>query len=157
MIACRIVDFLTALLPWRLAADTLRLRHAERCPACGERLLSKGEAGSLICKEQDVGSTPEFWPAVMRRIGRRGEAASSLASARLAAAPKWAALAGTATLAAAAFLIIRGTAPRTASTAPEGPPRFELGVLKFEGKSVTPVVIQPEGSDLIIVWAGIDR
>ncbi len=157
MIPCRIVDTLTSCLPWRFARDAIRLRHGEACPLCGKRLASKAEAGSLIRTGEGVGDGKEFWSGVKRRIEHSGGARPAPLRPRLSPASNWAALAGAAALVAAGFLIIRGGAPRTALSRTGEPVRFEIGSLKVDGKSVTPVVIQPEGSDLVIVWAGIDR
>lgn len=157
MIPCRIVDALTAVIPWRFARDSIRLHHAERCAVYRRRLLSRDEAGSLIGDEKEAGDGKGFWSGVRTRIRDYEKAGPTLAPPRLSRASKWAALTGAAALAAAAFLIIWGGAPQTPLSGAGEPMRFELGSLKVNGESVTPVVIQPEGSDVVIVWAGIDR
>jgi anti-sigma factor RsiW len=152
MIPCRLVKTLASFIPFPALRESVSLRHAERCPACQEKLLSKGEAKSRIFGAEDVEDDPHFWPAVRERI-RRMEAAKaprpSLISPRV---QKWAAVTGLALLAAAGLLIVRTHGPLTIPRDKEGPTRFRLNYLKVDSKAIEPVIVQPRDADLVIIW-----
>jgi hypothetical protein len=53
-----------------------------------------------------------------------------------------------------AFLLLRDFRPERIPAATNVPPRFELEYIRVSGQPANAVVYQPQGSNLIVVWAG---
>jgi hypothetical protein len=55
------------------------------------------------------------------------------------------------------FLLLKGFRPGGASPTAAVPARFELEYVRVGGQPANAVVYQPQGSDMIIVWAGTNN
>jgi hypothetical protein len=153
MVSCKIVNVLYGAVPSRLFRNFLIRTHVERCGRCQARLVSRTEAEALFVKSGDVGAVEQLWRRIERRTGP-GTAVPEKTPAGLCW--EWAAGAATLLLAAAASLwLLRGVqtvAVRTDDARPAG--RFEINYINVDGAPAQAYIYQPQGSDMIIVWAG---
>jgi len=155
MFRCKMVEFLFDALPfdaWR--AFLLRL-HMEKCPACQAKLLGLEESRSLLVPP--LGR--DEWAGLRARLRARiaAEPAGPVRAVRprferiLRWAPSAAMLL---VLAATGIWLSRQGGQRT--VVPEGPraaDRFELNYIRIGGHPAGAYIYQPQGSDIIIVWA----
>jgi hypothetical protein len=153
MVSCKVVNALYAAVPSRLFRDFLIRIHVERCGRCQARLVSRTEAAALFVKSGDAGAVEELWRRIERRTGP-GMAVPKEKPAGL----RWEWAAGAATLllaAAASFWLLRGVQTEAVRTGFSGPAdRFEISHINVGGAPAQAFIYQPQGSDMIIVWAG---
>jgi hypothetical protein len=152
MASCKIVDFLYAAIPVRTVRDLLIRGHMEKCERCRGRLVSRSEAEALFVKARDVGSAGDLWRKIEPRVGRL-----TAVPEKKAAGLRWEWAASAATFlvfAAAGFWLLHGIQTR-AVRADYAPPadRFEINYINVGGAPAQAYIYQPQGSDMIIVWA----
>jgi hypothetical protein len=152
MASCKVVDVLYAAIPLSAVRDFLIRRHIERCGRCQARLISRSEAGALFVKPRDVGSTGDLWWRIEPRVGRPVPV-----PARTPAGSRWewaAAVAAALFFAAAGFWLLRGVRSEKVSVELLRPAdRFEINYINVGGAPAQAYIYQPQGSDMIIVWA----
>ncbi len=153
MSTCKIIDVLYAAVPSRLVRGWLIRRHVETCSRCQARLVSRSETAALFVKPEEAGAPGELWRTVEPRVGREVNAA-----ARRAPWPRWEWAAGAASLlalAVAGFWLLQGLGPAPIRTDFARPAdRFEIDYVNVGGAPAQTFIYQPQGSDMIIVWAG---
>ena len=158
MMSCRLANRLASVLPSRMLRDNLLLRHMEKCPRCGARLVSKQEARSWLIGAGDVEDDPAFWPAVKGKVRGRASGKPFEPQPRYLIVRRRAAITALFLLVAVGILFIPKPVPETASPEIDRPPvRFRLNSIMIDGRPINPVVIQPRESDLVIIWADVDR
>jgi hypothetical protein len=152
MVSCKIIDALYAVVPSRFFRDLLIRTHVERCGRCQARLVSRAEAEALFVKPGDMRAGKELWRLIARRAGRDTAIPEKK---RAWLRWEWAAGAGTfLVLAAASLWLLRGVqtvAVRADYARPAG--RFEINYINVGGAPAQAYIYQPQGSDMIIVWA----
>jgi hypothetical protein len=157
MSSCKVVSFLYSLVPERLWRAFLIRVHFERCPHCQKKLASAAEARSLFVQEADIRPVHPLWGDIARSLAARddepAERSGSLFGRRLW---RWAA-AGIVLVLLAGYWAWKGFRPDGRSPMPTAPVRFELEYVRVGGQPADAYVYQPQGSDLIIVWAGKPR
>jgi anti-sigma factor RsiW len=151
----KLIDFLFFILPLKAWKDSLLRRHVEGCPACSRRLASQEEARRVLIRSDKIRGLDSFWPEVEKK----------LASAPVKTAPfkpslalqwRWAiASAGVILAALAVFWLGRGfkiqpPVPASPRVAEE---RFAIRYLKIEDKPARAYIFQPQGSEMIFIWA----
>jgi hypothetical protein len=153
MVSCKIVDILYGAVPSRVFRNFLIRTHVERCGRCQARLVSRSEAGALFVKSGDVRAVEELWRRIEPRTGP-GTAVPEKTPAGL----RWGWAAGAATLllaAAASFWLLRGVQTQAVRADYARPAdRFEINYVNVGGAPAQAFIYQPQGSDMIIVWAG---
>lgn len=159
MSSCKVVSFLYRLVPVRLWRAFLIRAHFEGCPHCQQELASAAEARSLFVQESDLNLACPLWGDIARSLAARDDEAAEksgvLPGRRLG---RWAwAAAGIVLVLLAGYWAWKGFRPDGRSPMPTAPVRFELEYVRVGGQPADAYVYQPQGSDIIIVWAGKTR
>ena len=159
MSLCKIVELVYVLIPWKPWQGLLIRLHIEKCPRCQECLASRESVGSLLVQERGVDIGRPLWTgvesALREDLGKEGKKdkdreAWSPAGRRWG----WAVAAGVLLVLIAGFILFREFRPQEAASAAAVPARFELEYVRVGGLPANTVIYQPQGSDMIIVWAG---
>jgi len=154
---CKTVEIFYALVPLKPWRGLLIRRHVEKCLQCQAGLASREAVGSLLVRETGVNIGRSLWTEVESALAVDSAAERTKdRSARLPVMRRWGWTVATAFLAVliTGFLLLKNFRPEgTASTA-SVPARFELDYVRVGGHPANTVVYQPQGSDMIIVWAG---
>lgn len=156
MSPCKTVELLYSLIPLKAWRGFLLSRHMESCPHCQAALVSRQEAGSLLLQEKGAAPSGALWTKVESALleETRGEG-SKVQAGRPDFRLRWGWAVATASLGAVllGFLFLRDF--RTGRVSADAvPARFELDYVRVGGQPANAVVYQPQGSDMIIVWAG---
>ena len=155
MLRCKTVELLFEALPIGAWRAFLICRHIDACPACQKKLLNLEESRALLVGPMD----PDEWTGLKRRlriITPKGAAVRAPAGQGNPGRPWiWASSAAMLlVLAAAGFWILRGTAKKIPATDLIRPTdRFELDYIRVGGQPAGAYIYQPQGADIIIVWA----
>jgi hypothetical protein len=156
MLRCKTVELLFDALPidaWR--AFLLR-RHLDRCPACQAKLVGVAESRRLLAGPP----SPDEWAGLRSRLRAR-TAAEPAGRARAAGRGRsgrflrWAPSAAMLLVLAATGIWLAREGGRR-PVVPEGSgarDRFELDYIRIGGREAGAYIYQPQGSDIIIVWA----
>jgi hypothetical protein len=155
MIPCRLVSALLVIIPFRRLQENLLSHHAERCPCCEAKLLSKHETRPWLIEENDIQDDPDFWSTVEDKIRRDASEKIPRPMAKLPVSLRWAAIAALFISTVAGFWFFRNSSPEGISPETHNLMRFRLNYIRIDGAPVEPVVIQPRDTDLVIVWAAI--
>lgn len=151
---CRTAELVYEALPFRPLRGWLIRAHMDRCPRCQARLASLDEARGLLVAPDRLGDAEALWRRIARDAGRLpGRAGEAPAAATWRA--RWASAAALAVLVAATgFWLLRETGgPGPASGAADRPDRFEIAYVHVGGAPAQTFVYQPQGSDIVFVWA----
>jgi hypothetical protein len=152
MAFCKIVDVLYSVVPSRFLRDFLIRSHMERCERCQARLISRYEAEALFVKPEDASAVETLWRKIERRAGQ-----AIPVSRKRPAGLRWEWIAGAATLlvvAAASLWLLRGVQSQANRVDyPRPANRFEISYINVGGAPAQGYIYQPNGSDIIIVWA----
>jgi len=150
------VEFFYALVPLKPWRGYLLRRHIEDCPRCLAGLASREEAGSLLVQERAVDFGGSLWTKVEAALleGSSAEVTKNQV-VHPADVRRWGWAVATAFLGVLliSFFFLHGFRPERVS-ADAVPARFELEYVRVGGQPADAVVYQPQGSDMIIVWAG---
>jgi hypothetical protein len=157
MLSCNAADRLYRSVPvksWR--AFLIRV-HFERCPACQEALAGAEEARSLFAQKTDFRASEAFWRRIARSLAEPDEK-TLRGSSRTARRPVWQwAAAGVVVALLAGYWVFRDFRPDGLPAAASASARFELEYVRVGGLPADAYVYQPQGSDIVIVWAGISQ
>jgi hypothetical protein len=152
---CKTVEFFYALIPLTCWRGFLVRRHIEKCPGCLAGLASREEAGSLLVQEGSANVSRSFWNGVAGAIAEdsSGERAGDKILPPLPGL-RWGWAVATAFLGVLliGLFFLRDFQPERVS-ADAVQARFELDYVRVGGQPANAVVYQPQGSDMIIVWA----
>jgi len=160
MSRCKMVEFFYALVPLRHWRGLLIRRHIENCPCCLAGLASREAVGSLLVQETDANIGRFLWTEVESALvadpGREMMKSRAVQSSVLR---RWGWATATAFLIVlvTGFLLVKGFRPGGASPTAAVPARFELEYVRVGGQPANTVIYQPQGSDMIIVWAGTNK
>jgi hypothetical protein len=154
---CKTIEVLYALVPLKPWRGFLIRRHIEKCPRCQAGLASREAVGSLLVREAEVNIGLSLWTGVETLLP---EASANEGMNAQAVRPPvmrrwgWAAPAAVLLVLISSFLLLKDFRPEEAASAAAVPARFELEYVRVGGQPANTVVYQPQGSDMIIVWAG---
>jgi hypothetical protein len=123
-------------------------------------LASREAAGSLLIQESGVNIGRPLWAAVESAL--EGDLGGERIKDRAVQFPVmrrwgWAVAASFLFVLIAGFLLLKDFRPEGVSSAASVPARFELEYVRVGGQPANTVVYQPQGSDMIIVWAGTNN
>jgi hypothetical protein len=155
MLRCKTVEFLFDALPIGVWRAFLIRRHIDACSACQKKILSLEEARSLLVGPMD----PAEWAGLKLRLRSRtiNDAADRVPAGYGKPAKLWQWASGAAivlVLAAAGFWLLRETEKEVPIAGRIRPPeRFELDYIRVGGQPAGAYIYQPQGADMIIVWA----
>jgi predicted anti-sigma-YlaC factor YlaD len=156
MFRCRIANALYALIPAKRWRGLLVRIHLDNCPGCRAALADKALVRSLLVQPAEVSPGRALWPGIEQSLkGKPGRAEKKREAVRESRRWRWAAAA-----AGAVLVILAGTwawkglHPTGGSVASLPPARFELEYVRVGGQPADAYMYQPQGSDIIIVWAG---
>ena len=154
---CKTVELFYALIPWKPWRGFLIRSHIEKCPSCLTGLASREEAGCMIIRESGVGIDRPFWAAI--ELALREEAVGKETGSRAAQPPVmrrwvWAVGATLLLVLIASFFLLKDFRPEEAASAATVPARFELDYVRVGGETANTFIYRPQGSDMVIVWAG---
>jgi ferric-dicitrate binding protein FerR (iron transport regulator) len=153
MAFCKIVDLFYAAIPSRTVRDWLIRGHADGCERCRARLASREEARALLVKPEDAGAPGDLWRLVEpQSVWAAVPAAPERPSGRRR---EWAAgAAAFLVFAAAGFWLLRGLQNgRPEAGAARVTVPFEINYINVGGSPAQTFIYQPQGSDMIIIWA----
>jgi hypothetical protein len=157
MSLCKMVNLFYALIPWKPWRGWLIRFHVEKCLRCQAGLAGREVVGPLLVQESGVETGRPLWTGVesaLREDSRRDKAAGGAVQSLFGRRWGWAAAAGVLLVLIAGFLLFREFRPDEAASAAAVPARFELEYVLVGGLPANTVIYQPQGSDMIIVWAG---
>jgi hypothetical protein len=157
MSRCKTVNFFYALIPLSRWRDFLIRRHIEGCAHCQVGLASRAESRSLFVQEETVRIDRTLWAAVERGLalepGESTETIRRQAPAGLHGL-RWAFAASLLFILVTGYWILRDYQPEAVSIVAAVPVRFELAYVRVNGQPADVVIYQPQGSEMIIIWAG---
>ncbi len=157
MLSCNAADRLYRsfpVKPWR--AFIIRV-HFERCPACQESLAGAEEARALFVRETGRRPSEALWRRVARSLEETDEN-TLRGSSRTARRPVWQwAAAGVVVALLAGYWVFRDFRPDGLPGSASSPVRFELEYVRVGGLPANAYVYQPQGSDMVMVWAGMPQ
>ncbi len=157
MSRCKTVSLFYALIPLRGWRGYLIRRHIEGCAHCQSGLASRADSRSLFIQEAMVSFGGSLWTAVESGLaaGTGGPTKASTPRAPVALRARgWAVAAALLIALVAGFWIIKDFRSEVITAAATAPEHFELAYVRIEGQPANTVIYQPQGSDMIIVWAG---
>ena len=155
MLPCKTVEILYDVLPSNAWRAWLVRRHMEKCPACMKKLADIEEARALLAAPPK----PEEWAGLRHRLLRAPEAREAVERSRGRKEERgvriWAPRAAMLlVLIIAGFWLVRESGREVFRTDAVAPPeRFELDYIRVGGHPASAFVYQPQGADMIIVWA----
>jgi hypothetical protein len=157
MLSCNAADFLYRSVPVRAGRAFLVRFHFERCPSCRKQLGGAAEARSLLAQNADFRASEALWQRVARSLAEPDEK-SLRRSSRTARRPVWQwAAAGVVVALLAGYWVFRDFRPGGVPAAASAPARFELEYVRVGGLPANAYVYQPQGSDTVMVWAGMPQ
>ena len=154
MAFCKMVDVVYTALPIRPLRSFLIRSHMESCPRCQSRLLSRAEAGTLFVASDQVGNTEGLWRRISAQSGSRTPVPEA-PPAPVGVGWRWAAAVSTAAVVAVTgFWLLReidrqGFDPGLVGAAD----RFQIDYVNVGGAPAQTFVYQPQGTDIVFVWA----
>ncbi len=157
MSRCRTADFFYALIPLNRWRSWLIRRHVEGCAHCQSRLVSRAESRSLFVQEETEGIERAIWAAVETELTAKARTQKRTTDGRSTGIfhpQRWAVAAALLLVLATGYWILRDFRPEAVSVGSAASARFELAYARVDGKPASVVIYQPQGSDMIIVWAG---
>jgi hypothetical protein len=157
MSRCKTVNFFYALIPLSRWRDFLIRRHIEGCAHCQAALTSRDEARSLFVQEGTVGIEPAFWGDVETRLADETHQPIMRAGRRATAIlrpHRWAVAVVLLLVLVTGYWLLKDFHPEAISVAAAAPSRFELEYVRVDGRPADVMIYKPQGSDMIIVWAG---
>lgn len=157
MSLCKMVELFYALIPWKPWQGLLIRLHIEKCSSCQAGLASRKAVGPLLVQERGVDIVRPLWTGVEAAL--REDSDRERARGRAVHLPAmrpwgWAVALAFLFVLIAGFLLMKEFRPEGAASAAAVPARFELEYVRVGGQLANTVVFQPQGSDMIIVWAG---
>ncbi len=154
MTSCNVVSFLYDKVPLKLWRALLIRVHLDRCPRCQGELASPAEARSLFVQEAGLPSAAALWKEITLSLAEKDDAAAAQRP-RFAGRRPWGwAAAGIVLVVLAGYWALRDFRPGGVLPGAVAPARFELEYVRVGGQPADAYVYQPQGSDMIIVWAG---
>ncbi len=154
MTSCNAAELLYRLVPVRPWRALLIRVHFERCPRCQKELAGAAEVRSLLAQEADCQLTQPLWEDISRSLAA-GDQVTAEKPRPLPASRPWAwAAAGIVLAVLAGYWALRDFRPMKVAPGAGTPARFELEYVRVGGRPAEAYVYQPQGSDMIIVWAG---
>lgn len=149
---CKIVEFLIQAMPGRIFQDALIRLHVHKCPRCEARLASRETARRCLNHETDIEEDPAFARKVLAKAAP-GTSPGEARRTRTGTFPRWAYAAAALVIGLGAVLWFfegRKDDPGQTTGTTE---KFRINYLNVDGAPAGALVIQPEESDLIIIWA----
>lgn len=155
MLRCKTVTFLFDVLPIGAWRAFLIRRHIDVCLSCQKKILNLEESRSLLVGSLD----PDEWAGLKRRLrdqsandpGDRAPAKHGNPAKFLKWAPSAAMVL---VLAATGFWLLQDGRKSVQITDRIRPPdRFELDYIRVGGRPAGAYIYQPQGAEIIIVWA----
>ena len=156
MSRCKMFELFYALVPLKPWRGLLIRRHIEKCPRCLAGLASREAVGSLLVQEREANIGRPLWTEVESAlVGDPGGKRMKDRALQLSVMRRWGWAVATAFLIVliTGFLLLKDFRPEVASFAAAVPARFELEYIRVGGQPASAVIYQPQGSDMIIVWA----
>jgi hypothetical protein len=154
MLSCNDADLLYKFVPLRAWRAFLVRVHFERCPACQKALAGAAEARSLFAQETDFRPSEALWRRVARPLAEaNGETATEARRPAGSRVWRWAA-AGVVVAFLAGYWVFKDPRPDGVPALAASPARFELEYVRVDGLPADAYIYQPQGSDIVIVWAG---
>lgn len=157
MSRCKTVEIFYALVPLKPWRSLLIRRHIENCPCCQEALASREEAGSLLVQEKGLNIGRSLWmevEAALREDSSRERIKGRAVQPAVMRRWGWATAAAFLIVLATSFWLLKGFRPEGVASTAAVPARFELEYVRVGGQPANTVIYQPQGSEMIIVWAG---
>jgi hypothetical protein len=157
MFLCKTVELFYALIPWKPWQGFLIRLHIEKCPRCQAGLASRDTVERLLVQERGLDVGRPLWTGVESAL--REDSGKERIKGRAVQQPAmrrwgWAVGAALFLVLIAGIFLLKNFRPEEAASAAAVPARFELEYVRVGGQPANTVVYQPQGSDMIIVWAG---
>jgi anti-sigma factor RsiW len=157
MSRCKTVELFYALVPLKPWRGFLIRSHIENCPHCQADLALREAVESLLVRETAVDIGRPLW-AEVESVLVEDSAAERMKdrAVQLPVMRRWGWAVATAFLIVlvTSFWLLKDFRPEGASPTAAVSARFELEYVRVGGQPASAVVYQPQGSDIIIIWAG---
>ncbi len=156
MSRCKTVSFFYALIPLSQWRDFLIRRHIEGCAHCQARLASRPESRALFVQEGTMSVGRSLWKAVESQLADEAHKPTKVLGRRAPAGwrPRnWAVAAALLLVLVTGYWILKDLQPEAVTAGAAAPAHFELAYARVDGQPANVVIYQPQGSDMIIVWA----
>lgn len=157
MSLCKTVELFYGLIPWKPWRGLLIRLHIEKCPLCQAGLANPEAFRPLLVQERGGDIVRSLWTGVESALREDSVKEKTRGgTVRQPVMRRWGWASATALLLVliAGFLFLKDFRPEEAASAAAVPARFELEYVLVGGRPANTVVYQPQGSDMIIVWAG---
>ena len=157
MSLCKMVELFYALIPWKPWQGWLIHLHIEKCPRCQASLASREAVGPLLVQERGVETGRPLWPEIesaLQEVSGRERSKGRDIYTPVRRRLGWAVAGAFLLVLIAGIFLIKDFRPKRDATEALVPARFELEYVLVGGQPADTVVYQPQGSGMIIVWAG---
>jgi hypothetical protein len=150
MLRCKIIQFLSTVIPLKVWQDFLLHSHVDRCETCRSKLATREEVKSVLYQESDVEDFREIWPAVEAGINIKKAEKKGFFPIGL----KWALPAALLALLIVAGIVFTPILQRNGGSGEQNQgAKFQINSIRVGNEPATPFLYQPQDSDMIIIWA----
>jgi len=143
------VNFLSAIFPFKIWQDFLLQKHIQNCPVCQENLASLEEIKSLLIQEKEVGDLKDLWPKVNAQLTKQKRKERFFHVPRLA----WAVGASCLLIAIVLGLWFYQLAPPGKTPEEDITSPFQIKYIRIYDKPARTYLFLPQDSNMIIIWA----
>jgi hypothetical protein len=157
MSLCKTVELFYALIPWKPWQGLLIRIHIEKCPRCQAGLAGRDAVERLLVQEKGLEIDRPLWTggeSALREDSGRERNKGRVVQQPVMRRWGWAVATAVLLVLIAGFFLLKDFRTEEAASAAAVPARFELEYVRVGGQPASTVVYQPQGSDMIIVWAG---
>ncbi|TET74005.1 MAG: hypothetical protein E3J56_03235 [Candidatus Aminicenantes bacterium] len=150
MFRCKIINIFFSFFPFKRWQDFLIRHHIQECPACRNKLASAKKVRVLLIQEGEAENFADLWPGVRKKLTEKEQEERDSFWFRW----RWAFRSAGLFAVIAAGILIYTLSIREMGTSMENmAERFQINYIKVENKPARAFLFQPQGSEMIIVWA----
>lgn len=150
MFRCRVISIFFSFFPFKRWQDFLIRHHIQECPACRNKLASAEEVRVLLIQEGEAENFADLWSGIRTKLTDKEQKERDSFWFRW----RWAFRAAGLFAVIAAGILIYTLSIREMGTSIENmAERFQINYIKVENKPARAFLFQPQGSEMIIVWA----
>lgn len=150
MFLCQIIKFFFNIFPLKTWQAYLIRSHIEKCTKCQSELANAEEVKPLLFRGSEVGEETGLWTTVKAQLREEKR------KERLFLRPRWQWGFATAVLFAVIMVSVWLNVIPMLSIGPSeelGSGSFQIHYLRVDGEPAQAFLYQPQGSDMIFVWA----
>jgi hypothetical protein len=147
---CKLVEFLFTALPLKKWQDFLIRCHMQKCPRCQEELASRRDILELIIREEQIAEGDGLWDGFQSKLREDQRTEKSIPASQW----KWAyGVVAAFVIVAGIFVVSNISQWGNGSIEDISGDHFRINYLRIEGEPAQAYLYQPQGTDMILVWA----